>query len=33
MVYKFRIWVWTPMVTDIHISATDDEDAIRIINL
>ena len=31
MVYKFRIWVWTPMVTNIHVSAKDDEDAIKII--
>ena len=32
MIYKFRIWVWLPMTTDIHLSATDDNDALKIFN-
>ena len=32
MIYKFKIWVWLPMTTDIHLSATSDEDALKTIN-
>ena len=29
MIYKFKVWVWLPMTADIHLSATDDEDALK----
>ena len=32
MIYKFKVWVWLPMTTDIHLSATDDEDALKTFN-
>ena len=32
MIYKFRVWVWLPMTTDVHLSAISDEDALKIFN-
>ena len=32
MIYKFKIWVWLPMTTDVHLSAIDDEDALKTFN-
>ena len=32
MIYKFKVWVWLPMTTDVHLSAIDDEDANEIFN-
>ena len=32
MIYKFKVWVWLPMTTEIHLSAIDDEDALKPIN-
>ena len=32
MIYKFRVWVWLPMTTEVHLSAIDDEDANKIFN-
>ena len=32
MIYKFKVWVWLPMKTDVHLSATSDEDALKTIN-
>jgi hypothetical protein len=32
MIYKFKVWCWLPMTTEIHLSATDDEDALKTIN-
>ena len=32
MIYKFKVWVWLPMTTNIHLSATDDEDAVKTFN-
>ena len=32
MIYKFKVWVWLPMKADIHLSAIDDEDALKTIN-
>tara|TARA_R100001594_G_scaffold24338_1_gene47702 strand:- start:2348 stop:2563 length:216 start_codon:yes stop_codon:yes gene_type:complete len=29
MVYKFKVWCWLPMTTEIHLSAIDDEDALK----
>jgi len=30
MIYKFKIWVWTPMVTEIFITADNDEEATKV---
>ena len=32
MIYKFKVWVWLPMTTEVHLSATNDEDALKTIN-
>jgi hypothetical protein len=32
MIYRFKVWVWLPMTTEVHLSATNDEDALKIIN-
>ena len=32
MIYKFKVWVWLPMTTEIHLSAINDEDALKTIN-
>ena len=32
MIYKFKVWVWLPMTTEVHLSAIDDEDALKTIN-
>ena len=32
MIYRFKVWVWLPMTTDVHLSAIDDEDALKIFN-
>ena len=32
MIYKFKVWVWLPMTTEVHLSAIDDEDANKIFN-
>jgi hypothetical protein len=32
MIYKFKVWCWLPMTTDIHLSAIDDKDALKIFN-
>ena len=32
MIYKFKVWEWLPMTTDIHLSATGDEDALKTFN-
>ena len=32
MIYKFRVWVWLPMTTEVQLSAIDDEDANKIFN-
>ena len=32
MIYKFKVWVWLPMATDVHLSAIDDEDALKTFN-
>ena len=29
MIYKFKIWVWSPMVCEINLSAMTDEEALR----
>ena len=30
MIYKFKIWVWKPMVTEVFITADNDEEATRV---
>ena len=32
MIYKFKVWVWLPMKTEIHLSAIDDKDALKTFN-
>ena len=32
MIYRFKVWVWLPMTTDVHLSATSDEDALKTFN-
>ena len=32
MIYKFRVWAWLPMTTEVHLSAIDDEDALKVFN-
>ena len=32
MIYKFKVWVWLPMTTEVHLSAIDDKDANKIFN-
>jgi len=32
MIYKFKVWVWLPMTTDIQLSAIDDKDALKTFN-
>jgi hypothetical protein len=32
MIYKFKVWVWLPMTTEIHLSAIDDADALKTFN-
>ena len=32
MIYKFKVWVWLPMTTEVHLSAIDYEDALKIFN-
>ena len=30
MIYKFKVWCWLPMTTEVHLAAIDDEDALKI---
>ena len=32
MIYKFKVWAWLPMTTEVHLSAIDDEDAVKVFN-
>ena len=32
MIYKFKVWVWLPMKTEIYLSATSDEYALETFN-
>jgi len=32
MIYKFKVWVWLPMTTEVHLAAIDDEDAVKVFN-
>ena len=30
MIYKFKVWAWLPMTTEVHLAAIDDEDAVKV---
>ena len=30
MIYKFKVWCWLPMTTEVHLAAIDDEDALKV---
>ena len=30
MIYKFKVWVWLPMTTEVYLTAIDDEDSVKI---
>ena len=32
MIYRFKVWVWLPMTTEVHLTALDDEDAVKTFN-
>ena len=32
MIYKFRVWVWLPMTTEVHLAAIDDKDSLKVFN-
>ena len=30
MIYKFKVWVWLPMTTEVYLTALDDNAAVKI---
>ena len=32
MIYKFRVWSWKPMTTEIYLAAPEDNEALNIFN-
>ena len=32
MIYKFKVWCWLPMTTEIHLTALSDEEAVKTFN-
>ena len=30
MIYKFKVWVWLPMTTEIYLTSLNDEDAVKV---
>jgi len=32
MIYRFKVWVWLPMTTEIHLTALTDEEAVKTFN-
>ena len=30
MIYKFKVWVWLPMTTEVYLTAIDDENSVKI---
>ena len=30
MIYKFKVWVWLPMTTEVYLTAKDDKDSVKI---
>ena len=29
MIYKFKVWAWLPMTTEVYLSASKDEEAVK----
>ena len=32
MIYRFKVWCWLPMTTEIHLTALSDEEAVETFN-
>ena len=32
MIYKFKVWAWLPMTTEVHLTALNDKEAVEIFN-
>ena len=32
MIYRFKVWVWLPMTTEVHLTALSDEEAVQTFN-
>ena len=32
MIYKFKVWVWLPMTTEVYLTAINDNDAVKMFN-
>jgi len=32
MIYKFKVWVWLPMTTEVYLTAINDKDAVKMFN-
>ena len=32
MIYKFKVWVWLPMTTEVYLTALDDKDSVKVFN-
>ena len=32
MIYRFKVWCWLPMTTEIHLTALSDEEAVKTFN-
>ena len=32
MIYRFKVWCWLPMTTEIHLTALSDEEAVQTFN-
>ena len=32
MIYRFKVWAWLPMTTEIHLSEDSDEEAVKTFN-
>ena len=32
MIYRFKVWVWLPMTTEIHLTSLSDEEAVKTFN-
>ena len=32
MIYRFKVWVWLPMTTEVHLTSLSDEEAVETFN-
>ena len=32
MIYRFKVWCWLPMTTEVHLTALSDEEAVKTFN-